>query len=233
MLVEINFYGRNAGFLRGRNINECIPKVEMTGRCIWLTRCVDIDKLSQTYFCVSGTNGGWDHDRECRMLTLQPHRSDFIGSGSVMFSSFWSVPFSSGLWTFLTFISDGTSVLWKTLVSETCQVNVLEDISHSQASLREADHRDENCRLVDAPFCWPGGSFGVCRYKFLGAVDTRRYPSAENRVWSDQEDHEEGGSKDRAASPCGPHSDSLNDTSRRRRSNFSTNNFQTPCRSKS
>ncbi|GFS79119.1 transposable element Tcb2 transposase [Trichonephila clavipes] len=32
---------------------------------------------------------------------------------------------------------------------------------------------------------------------------------------------------------CGPHSDSFNDTSRRRRSNCSTNNFQTPCRSKS
>ncbi|GFS71417.1 transposable element Tcb2 transposase [Trichonephila clavipes] len=41
------------------------------------------------------------------------------------------------------------------------------------------------------------------------------------------------GSKDRAASTCGPHSDSFNDTSRRRRSNCSTNNFQTPCRSKS
>ncbi|GFX68739.1 transposable element Tcb1 transposase [Trichonephila clavipes] len=41
-----------------------------------------------------------------------------------------------------------------------------------------------------------------------------------------QEDHEERGSKDRAASTCGPHSDSINDTSRRRRSNCSTNNFQ-------
>ncbi|GFU44771.1 transposable element Tcb2 transposase [Trichonephila clavipes] len=39
--------------------------------------------------------------------------------------------------------------------------------------------------------------------------------------------------EDRAASTCGPHSDSFNDTSRRRRSNCSTNNFQTPCRSKS
>ncbi|GFT90743.1 transposable element Tcb2 transposase [Trichonephila clavipes] len=39
--------------------------------------------------------------------------------------------------------------------------------------------------------------------------------------------------KDRAASTCGPHSDTFNDTSRRRRSNCSTNNFQTPCRSKS
>ncbi|GFS97132.1 transposable element Tcb2 transposase [Trichonephila clavipes] len=38
-------------------------------------------------------------------------------------------------------------------------------------------------------------------------------------------------SKDRAASTCGPHSDSFNDTSRR--SNCSTNNFQTPCRNKS
>ncbi|GFX88387.1 transposable element Tcb2 transposase [Trichonephila clavipes] len=39
--------------------------------------------------------------------------------------------------------------------------------------------------------------------------------------------------KDHAASTCGPHSDSFNYTSRRRRSNCSTNNFQTPCRSKS
>ncbi|GFU68425.1 hypothetical protein TNCV_2983531 [Trichonephila clavipes] len=43
-----------------------------------------------------------------------------------------------------------------------------------------------------------------------------------------KEDHEERGSKDRATSTCGPHSDSFNDTSRRRRSNCSTNNFQTP-----
>ncbi|GFS77530.1 hypothetical protein TNCV_320851 [Trichonephila clavipes] len=41
------------------------------------------------------------------------------------------------------------------------------------------------------------------------------------------------GSKDRAASTCEPHSDSFNDMSRRRRSNCSTNNFQTPYRSKS
>ncbi|GFX07035.1 hypothetical protein TNCV_1556381 [Trichonephila clavipes] len=48
----------------------------------------------------------------------------------------------------------------------------------------------------------------------MGAEDTRRYPRAENRVWTDQEDHEERGSKDRAASTCGPHSDSFNDASR-------------------
>ncbi|GFV47604.1 uncharacterized protein TNCV_2081641 [Trichonephila clavipes] len=48
----------------------------------------------------------------------------------------------------------------------------------------------------------------------MGAVDTRRYTRAENRVWSDQEDHEERESKDRATSTCGPHSDSFNDTSR-------------------
>ncbi|GFT03953.1 hypothetical protein TNCV_1731031 [Trichonephila clavipes] len=46
-------------------------------------------------------------------------------------------------------------------------------------------------------------------------MDTRRYPRAENRVWSDQEDHEERGSKDRASSTCGLNSDSFNDTSRR------------------
>ncbi|GFT41201.1 uncharacterized protein TNCV_3403581 [Trichonephila clavipes] len=69
--------------------------------------------------------------------------------------------------------------------------------------------------------------------KLLGAVNTRKNTRTENSVWSDQEDHEERGSKDRAASTCGPHSDSFNDTSRRRRSNCSTNKFQTPCRSKS
>ncbi|GFY21254.1 transposable element Tcb2 transposase [Trichonephila clavipes] len=58
--------------------------------------------------------------------------------------------------------------------------------------------------------------------ELLGSVDTRRYPRVENRVWSDQEDHEERRSKDRAASTCGPHGDSFNDTSRRRRSNCST-----------
>ncbi|GFW00675.1 hypothetical protein TNCV_2284211 [Trichonephila clavipes] len=47
------------------------------------------------------------------------------------------------------------------------------------------------------------------------------YLRAENRAWSDQEDHEERGSKDRAPSTCGPHSNSFNDTSRRRRSNCS------------
>ncbi|GFW70757.1 uncharacterized protein TNCV_2923121 [Trichonephila clavipes] len=41
--------------------------------------------------------------------------------------------------------------------------------------------------------------------------------------------YEEKGSKVRVASTCGPHSDSFNDASRRRRSNCSTNNFQTPC----
>ncbi|GFU86177.1 transposable element Tcb2 transposase [Trichonephila clavipes] len=43
----------------------------------------------------------------------------------------------------------------------------------------------------------------------------------------------ERGSKDHAANTCGPHSDSFNDTSRRRRNICSTNNFHTPCRSKS
>ncbi|GFU98507.1 transposable element Tcb2 transposase [Trichonephila clavipes] len=50
--------------------------------------------------------------------------------------------------------------------------------------------------------------------EIVGAVDTRRYPRAESRVWSDQEDHDERGSKDQAASTYGPHRDSFNDTSR-------------------
>ncbi|GFX87058.1 HTH_Tnp_Tc3_2 domain-containing protein [Trichonephila clavipes] len=51
--------------------------------------------------------------------------------------------------------------------------------------------------------------------KLFGAVDTTRYPRVENRVWSDQENHQEKGSKDRAGSTCRTHSDSFNDTSRR------------------
>ncbi|GFT77797.1 uncharacterized protein TNCV_8091 [Trichonephila clavipes] len=72
-----------------------------------------------------------------------------------------------------------------------------------------------------------------CAVRKFRRSDTRRYQRVENQVWTDQEDHEERGSKDRAASTCGPHSDSLKDTSRRRRSNCSTNNYQTPYRSKS
>ncbi|GFX44824.1 transposable element Tcb2 transposase [Trichonephila clavipes] len=43
---------------------------------------------------------------------------------------------------------------------------------------------------------------------------TREGTPTQNRVWSDQEDHEEKGSKDRAASTCRPHSDLFNDGSR-------------------
>ncbi|GFV17369.1 hypothetical protein TNCV_3199801 [Trichonephila clavipes] len=43
-----------------------------------------------------------------------------------------------------------------------------------------------------------------------------RYPGAENRVWSDQEDHEERGIEgSKVASTLRPHSDSFNDMSRR------------------
>ncbi|GFS76402.1 hypothetical protein TNCV_1620401 [Trichonephila clavipes] len=71
----------------------------------------------------------------------------------------------------------------------------------------------------------------------LGAMDTRRYPRAGKPGLERpgrqgcgspvvKEDHEEKGSKDRAARTCGPHSDSFNDRSRRRRSNCSTNNLK-------
>ncbi|GFU95097.1 hypothetical protein TNCV_4138811 [Trichonephila clavipes] len=72
-----------------------------------------------------------------------------------------------------------------------------------------------------------------CPLEIVGSSRHEKVPTRGNWVWSTQEDHEEGGSKDRAASTCGPHRDSFNDTSIRRRSNCSTNNFQTPCRSKS
>ncbi|GFV40092.1 hypothetical protein TNCV_2915211 [Trichonephila clavipes] len=58
--------------------------------------------------------------------------------------------------------------------------------------------------------------------EIVGSSGHEKVPTRENRVWSDQEDHEESGSKERAASTCGPHSDSFNDTSRHRRGNCST-----------
>ncbi|GFW63378.1 uncharacterized protein TNCV_400441 [Trichonephila clavipes] len=61
------------------------------------------------------------------------------------------------------------------------------------------------------------GQWMVRSVPLLGVMDTRRYPRAENRVWCDQEDHEERESNDRVASTCEPHSDSFNDTSRHRR----------------
>ncbi|GFY11145.1 hypothetical protein TNCV_4471311 [Trichonephila clavipes] len=48
--------------------------------------------------------------------------------------------------------------------------------------------------------------------EIVGSSGHEKVPTAENQVWSDREDHEERGSKDRAASTCGPHSDSFNDT---------------------
>ncbi|GBO43232.1 hypothetical protein AVEN_256994-1 [Araneus ventricosus] len=67
----------------------------------------------------------------------------------------------------------------------------------------------------------------------LGAVVTSWYPRAAYRVWSDQEDDEAIGSKDRAASARGYHSDSFDDTIICRGANCSTNHFQTPCGSES
>ncbi|GBN92398.1 hypothetical protein AVEN_14430-1 [Araneus ventricosus] len=48
----------------------------------------------------------------------------------------------------------------------------------------------------------------------LGAVRTRWYPRAAYRFWSDQEDDEARGSKDRAANARGSRSDSFHDTIR-------------------
>ncbi|GFW87549.1 hypothetical protein TNCV_4485141 [Trichonephila clavipes] len=62
--------------------------------------------------------------------------------------------------------------------------------------------------------------------EIVGSSGHEKVPTRENRVWSTQEDHEERGSKDHAEITCGPHSDSFNDTSKRGRSNCSTNNFQ-------
>ncbi|GFV22866.1 hypothetical protein TNCV_4408041 [Trichonephila clavipes] len=72
-----------------------------------------------------------------------------------------------------------------------------------------------------------------CAVKTCWEQWTRESTPAQKPGLSDQEDHEERRSKDRVARTCGPYSDSFNDTSRRRRSICSTNNFQTSCRRKS
>ncbi|GFU10418.1 hypothetical protein TNCV_4956651 [Trichonephila clavipes] len=66
------------------------------------------------------------------------------------------------------------------------------------------------------PCCWPGGSFGGAVRNCWEQWTARRYPRAENRVWSDQEYHEE---RERIEGSCGKHrtySDSFStkDTSR-------------------
>ncbi|GFV14391.1 transposable element Tcb2 transposase [Trichonephila clavipes] len=65
--------------------------------------------------------------------------------------------------------------------------------------------------------CWEQWTLEGTRMRKTGSEATRKTTRRENC----------------ATSTCGPHSDSVNDTSRRRLSNCSTNNFQTPCRSKS
>ncbi|GFU97585.1 transposable element Tcb1 transposase [Trichonephila clavipes] len=57
--------------------------------------------------------------------------------------------------------------------------------------------RGLNCRLVDAPCCWPGVDCSEWAVRNCWEQWTRKGTlRAESRVWSDQEDHEERGSKD-------------------------------------
>lgn len=59
--------------------------------------------------------------------------------------------------------------------------------------------------LAESPFCSLGRSFGMCRQNMLGAVDTRWYKRAAHLVWSDQENDEARGSKDRASQALTDH----------------------------
>ncbi|GFV87033.1 HTH_Tnp_Tc3_2 domain-containing protein [Trichonephila clavipes] len=63
------------------------------------------------------------------------------------------------------------------LVEERCTLNLSSLKRSPVVVVWKPDHRDENCRLVDAPCCCPGASFGVCRYKLLRTVDIRRFPA--------------------------------------------------------
>ncbi|GFU21817.1 transposable element Tcb2 transposase [Trichonephila clavipes] len=70
-------------------------------------------------------------------------------------------------------------------------------------------NREFQIRWTEKHGLFSKGDKAVCvlcsgTVKLLRAVDTRRYPRVENRIWSDQEDHEERGSKDRAAKLVGP-----------------------------
>ncbi|GFX02845.1 hypothetical protein TNCV_4438271 [Trichonephila clavipes] len=69
--------------------------------------------------------------------------------------------------------------------------------------------------------------------EIVGSSGHEKVPTREKPGLERPGRQRERGSKDHEARTCGPHSDSFNDTGRRRRSNCSTNNFQTPCRSKS
>ncbi|GBO13375.1 hypothetical protein AVEN_47162-1 [Araneus ventricosus] len=62
----------------------------------------------------------------------------------------------------------------------------------------------------------------------LGAVNTRWYLCAAYRVWSDQEDDEARGSKDRVSSARRSHSDSFHDIIRCSGASGFTHHFQTP-----
>ncbi|GFU98821.1 uncharacterized protein TNCV_4937511 [Trichonephila clavipes] len=85
---------------------------------------------------------------------------------------------------------------------------------------REPDHRDENCRLVGAPCCWPGGSFGCAVRNCCEQVDTRKAThvrktvSGTTRKTTRREDQ-----RIVPQASCGPHhdGDSFNDTTTRRR----------------
>ncbi|GFW34002.1 transposable element Tcb2 transposase [Trichonephila clavipes] len=91
--------------------------------------------------------------------------------------------------------------------------------------LTASPNRDSFC-----PSCLRHARRSCGPVEIVGSSGHEKVPTCGKPGLEDHEDHEERGSKDRAESTCEPHSDLFNDTSRRRRSNCSTNNFQTPSR---
>ncbi|GFT62788.1 hypothetical protein TNCV_4854911 [Trichonephila clavipes] len=72
----------------------------------------------------------------------------------------------------------------------TASISLLPPLTHKNwrfpvgvVSLREPDHREENCRLVDAPCCRPGGTFECavrnCWEQWTRKVPTRGKPGLE------------------------------------------------------
>ncbi|GFU05631.1 transposable element Tcb2 transposase [Trichonephila clavipes] len=126
--------------------------------------------------------------------------------GNAMPIDMLKYPFNSGENAMLIF-----SVMRRSLLSSHFDIILLGPLTTTEDSAFKCSEDVKSYWLLDVSVM----KTVFPKMKLLGAVDTRRYPRVENRAWSDQENHEDRGSKDRAASTCGHHNDSFNNASRR------------------
>ncbi|GFT56651.1 hypothetical protein TNCV_1836251, partial [Trichonephila clavipes] len=96
--------------------------------------------------------------------------------------------------------------------------------------LERPDHRDENSRLAEAPVLLTRWIVRSVPLEIVGSSGHEKVPTR-GKPGPERPGRPRG---ERIERSCGKNLwDLFNDTSRRRRSNCSTNNFQTPCRRKS